>query len=126
MSISVMDTICSEVLKDGRDFISVHIYDYEDFDCCFDDMCISDEVTGNGPYGHEVYFDDDIIMKAILDTNIVKDYIDDVGLSLNHLAANGDEGRMKLDCYIRDFVLSELYGQLKSYWNKLYNKINGD
>lgn len=104
------------VTEDAKDFICENIDQYNYFDSLFDEMFVSDYVTGNasGSYTFNAYTAQQYINDALWDEEI--NYLFEAnGEDIFEVAKKGPE---HLDVCIRCYVLSDLYSALEEFFQE--------
>lgn len=104
------------VTEDAKNFICENIEQYDDFDSMFDEMFISDWVTGNGSgsYTFSSYDAQQYVNNALWDEEINR-LFEANGEDIFEVAKKGPE---LLDVCIRCYVLSNLYSDLEKFFQE--------
>lgn len=105
-----------DVAEDAKNFICENIDCYDDFDSMFDEMFVSDSVTGNasGSYSFNSYTAQQYVNDALWDEEI-SCLFEAHGEDIFEVAKNGPE---HLDVCIRCYVLSNLYSDLEEFFQE--------
>ena len=105
-----------DVAEDAKNFICENIEQYDDFDSMFDEMFVSDYVTGNasGSYTFNSYTAQQYVNDALWDEEI-SCLFETRGEDIFAVAKNGPE---YLDVCIRCYVLSNLYSNLEEFFQE--------
>lgn len=105
-----------DVAEDAKDFICENIDCYDNFDSMFDEMFVSDWVTGNGSgsYTFNSYTAQQYVKDALWDEEI-NSLFGANGEDIFAVAKNGPE---YLDVCIRCYILSDLYSDLEEFFQE--------
>lgn len=105
-----------DVAEDAKNFICENIDCYDDFDSMFDEMFVSDCVTGNasGSYTFNSYTAQQYVNDALWDEEI-SCLFETRGEDIFEVAKKGPE---YLDVCIRCYVLSDLYSDLEEFFQE--------
>ena len=107
---------CEDVLIRGKQFIDENFESYDDFDSLFDDMFMSDDVTGNasGSYTFDAHLAQENVKDAIFDNEIISMFQD----SSTDIASTLAAGAEALDVTIRCLVLYDIAYKLEDYYDQ--------
>lgn len=115
-----------QVWRDGRDFITDHADETDDWDDMYDKMFAADDVTGNGPYGYsnplsslqlgELIFDSDLMWLAVNNLGLTSEDL------VKHVFGEGESGCLWLDCILRITMMDQLADELEEFYEKVWSQ----